>query len=329
MKIDIICTIGPASWSDEMIIKMIHAGMSVARINASFADHTEIKRIMNLVKSVNPDVEVMLDLMGNKIRIAKLQESKEIKNGEIVIIECDPLNDDQDKLHITYENLYTDIKLDAPILIEDGRIRLKVTKIEGTHIYTEVIIGGLVKNGKTLNVPGTNLTFDTLTTKDTADLKVGIEINVDKIAVSFVRNALDIEHVKSFLNGRDIKIISKIENPQGVENFDEILNISEGIMVARGDLGVEMPLESIPILQKQFIKKANAHNKYIIVATEMISSMVENATPTRAEVSDIANAVMDGANALMLSAESSVGKYPVESIEYMKKIIEYTANADK
>ena len=317
IKTKIVCTIGPSSWDRSVLKKLIDAGMTVARINASFADAEEIKRVTHEIRSVSRDVAVMLDLKGHKIRISDFAEPIQVQKGDRVTINCMP---DDRHIYVSYPNLYRDVNIGSKILIDDGKVHLEVEKIEGTLIHTVALNNGVIKRLKTVNVPGSYLHFDTLTDKDKNDIKAGIESNVDFIAGSFIRDLRDVNAIKERLEGTNIEVIAKIEDPLGVSNFDEILQNVYGIMIARGDLGVEIPYQKVPILQKEFIAKCKSLGKPVIVATHMLESMVSNPAPTRAEVNDVANAVFDRADAIMTSAETSTGMYPIEAVEVMNRI---------
>lgn len=320
IKTKIVCTIGPSSWDPNVLKEMIEFGMTVARINASFADAEEIKRVTKLIRSLSDKVAVMLDLKGHKIRISDFGEPRELKAGEELILDTNP----QSKhISVSYENLHKDISPGAKILIDDGKIHLEVVKIVGTQIITKVLNSGLLKRLKTVNVPGTYLKFDPLTEKDKVDIQAGIEAGVDFIAGSFIRDVRDVNAIKERIAGTNIEIIAKIEDPLGVKNFDSILQNVYGIMIARGDLGVELPYEEIPFLQKEFIKKCKEVGKPVIVATHMLESMTTSPSATRAEVNDVANAIFDGADAIMTSAETSTGKYPIEAIRVMHKVASF------
>jgi pyruvate kinase len=320
VKTKIICTIGPSTWDPNVLKELINHGMTVARINASFADADEIKRVTKLIRSLSDKVAVMLDLKGHKIRISDFGDPREVRAGDELILDTNPHTE---HIGVSYENLHKDISVGAKILIDDGKIHLTVTKVEGTKIYTKVLNSGLLKRLKTLNVPGTYLSFDPLTEKDKQDIQAGIEAGVDFIAGSFVRDVNDVNAIKERIIGTNIEIIAKIEDPLGVKNFDSILQNVYGIMIARGDLGVELPYEEIPLLQKEFIKKCRSVGKPVIVATHMLESMTANPAPTRAEVNDVANAIFDGADAIMTSAETSTGQYPIEAVRIMQKVASF------
>lgn len=320
IKTKIVCTIGPSTWDPEILKKLMDRGMTVARINASFADAEEIHRTTNLIRSLSNEVCVMLDLKGHKIRLSDFGDPIELRTGQELILDTNP---ESNNISISYPNLHKDIKIGAPILIDDGKIKLEVKNIEGTTIICEVKNNGILKRLKTVNVPGTYLSFDPLTDKDKADIQAGVDAKVDLIAGSFIRDLRDVDAIKDRIKGTEIGIIAKIEDPLGVKNFDEILANVHGIMVARGDLGVELPYEEIPALQKEFITKCKNVGKPVIVATHMLESMISNPAPTRAEVNDVANAIYDGADAIMTSAETSTGQYPVEAIEVMHNVANF------
>lgn len=309
-KTKIIATIGPSSWDAPVLKEMYSAGMDIARINASFADFAELERVSNTLRATSPRIGIMLDTQGHKIRVTGLDHEIQI-DGEISI---------PNTFNITYPDLYKDVSIDTRILLDDGNIQLVVKAIQDTEVICTVTQPGLLKPNKTVNIPDVNFNFPTITEKDRADILFAVERNFDFISLSFVRNKEDILAVKELIGDSDIKLIAKIENVQGVANFDEILSVTDAIMVARGDLGVEIPFEKVPILQKQFIYKCRQAGKPVIVATQMLESMREAIQPTRAEISDVANAVMDGADALMLSAETSTGKHPVVAVATMQKI---------
>jgi pyruvate kinase len=322
-KTKIVATIGPSTWDPAVLKQMFQNGMQVARINASFADYNEIKRVTKLIRDIDPTITVMLDTMGHKIRVTGFEDDKNIKTGdELIIIPSTMEAQEPNEIKVTYNTLHKVIRVGAPILIDDGNIVTEVTKIESSRIYVKVIAGGILKKRKTLNTPGTHLDFPELTEKDKEDIRAGVEVGVDMIAASFVRDTNDIRRFKEEITDDRIKIIAKIEDVEGVANFDSILQAVDGIIVARGDLGVEIPLEKVPHLQKSFIKKCREAGKISIVATQMLESMTTHQRPTRAEVTDVSNAVLDGTDALMLSAETSTGEYPVEAVTMMSKIAE-------
>lgn len=310
-KTKIIATIGPSSWDKSILQKMYENGMSVARINASFADFDELKRVAETLHEISPRIGLMLDTQGHKIRVKGVEHELEIK--DLVSI--------PNTFDITYPDLHKDISLGTRILLDDGNIQLAVKEIrENNEVICEVTQPGVLKPNKTVNIPNINLNFPALATKDRDDIANAIALGFDFISLSFVRNKEDIAIVRKLIGSNGIQLIAKIENQQSVENFDEILAAADGIMIARGDMGIEIPYEKVPILQKQMIYKCRAAGKPVIVATQMLESMRDSVIPTRAEASDVANAVMDGTDAIMLSAETSTGKYPVQAVTTMRKI---------
>ncbi len=327
-KTKIICTIGPASGSLETLKKMMLAGMNVARINFSHGSGEEqddkVSLIKKLRKELNLPVSLLLDTKGPEIRIGKFKEGKIIthKNDTFTLYNEDKLGDNNG-VSISYKELYSDIKIGGTILIDDGLIKLEVIDISNKDIICKVINEGPLSNNKSVNVPDLKLHLPSLTQKDIDDIKYGIENEFDYIAASFIRKVDDVLAIRKILkenNCDHIKIISKIENREGIDNFDEILKASDGIMVARGDLGVEIDMEEVPVLQKAMIKKTYAAGKVVITATQMLESMIHNPSPTRAEVSDVANAIYDGTSAIMLSGETATGINPIECIKVMDKI---------
>ena len=329
-KTKIICTLGPAVDSPEVLEKLILAGMDVARINFSHGNYQDqearIENFKRVREKVGKPVALLLDTKGPEIRIGKFEnDGIELREGAIFTLVNEDILGDQTKVSITYKNLYKEVKVGTQILINDGLIKIEVLEIQGTDIICKVIDGGPLTNTKSINIPGMAINLPSPTDKDIADIKFGIKAGFDYIAASFVRTSDDVLNIRKVLeenNGEHIKIISKIENRQGIENFDEILEVSDGIMVARGDLGVENPMEEVPIRQKEFIAKSNKAGKPVVIATQMLESMIHNPRPTRAEVSDVANAVYDMASCIMLSGESAMGEYPVECVETMVRICE-------
>ena len=319
LKTKIVATIGPATWEDETLLEMMRNGFAIARINASFADFDELERVSGQLRRLSPRIAVMLDAMGHKIRVTGFKDEKILTTGEDVILISESVKPAKGEIQVTYEGLEKDLTRGAKILLDDGNLQLEVKDIKHHKVICEVKVGGVLKPRKTVNVPGTHLNFPDLSDKDKHDIKYAVDHDFDIIAASFVRNVEDIALIRKVMGDSDAKLIAKIEDQEGVDNFDQILDVVDGIMVARGDLGVELPAEQVPILQKSFIEKCKNRGKAVIVATQMLESMRENARPTRAEVSDVANAVYDGTDAVMLSAESSTGKYPVEAVKVMKK----------
>ncbi|MCK9415061.1 MAG: pyruvate kinase [Candidatus Dojkabacteria bacterium] len=319
-KSKIVATIGPASWEKEVIKGMVVAGMDLARVNASFADFDELKRVKDLVRSISPRVSLILDTMGNKIRVVGFTEPISVrKNESLVLIPESQQSSQNSQIQITYESLHDDLSRGAKILIDDGNLELTVTDIIDKSIICNVENNYIIKPNKTVNIPNQQLHFPILTEKDIQDIKNAVELKYDFIALSFVENTQVILDAREIIGESGINIISKIENQAGVDNFEEILEASDAIMIARGDLGVEIPYEHIPIIQKQLIYRCRAAGKPVIVATQMLESMRENPRPTRAEINDVANSIIDGADALMLSAETSTGLYPVESVNMINR----------
>lgn len=334
-KTKIVCTIGPSSESLENTKKLITAGMNVARLNFSHGDFEEhgnrIRTIRQACQELNKTVAILLDTKGPEIRLGKLKEEPiELVQGEYITLTTQEILGDKDRIPVTYADLPSDVHIGSTILIDDGLIGLTVVDIQGTEIKCQIVNSGPIKSKKGVNVPGVAISMPGLTEKDINDIKFGIEIGIDFIAASFVRRASDVLEIRELLerhNARHIQIISKIENQQGVDNLDEILEVSDGLMVARGDLGVEIPAEEVPLVQKRMIEKCNRAGKPVITATQMLDSMQRNPRPTRAEASDVANAIFDGTDAIMLSGETAAGKYPVESVLTMSRIAERAESA--
>jgi len=327
-KTKIVCTLGPATDNPELLKELMRAGMNVARINFSHGNYQDQEERISVFKWIRGElglpIPLLLDTQGPEIRIGKFENGKIVlqKGQEFKLLNEDVLGN-ENQVSITYKNLYNEIDIGRTILINDGTIELKVKEIQGKDILCTVITGGPLTNRKSINVPDLPLQLPGITEKDVEDIKYGIQVGFDYIAASFVRKPEDVLAIRQVLKengGEHIKIIAKIENREGINNFDEILNVSDGIMVARGDLGVEIPMEEVPILQKQFIKKVYTQGKPVITATQMLESMITNPRPTRAEVSDVANAIFDGSSAIMLSGETATGMYPVECVKTMDRI---------
>ena len=328
-KTKIICTIGPASDSVERLRELMLAGMNVARFNFSHGTHEEqrvkFERVKQAREELGLPVATMLDTKGPEIRLRDFEGGRvELISGQEFVLTTDEILGTAQKASISYKNLKNDIKEGTTILIDDGLIEMTVERIQGEEIICHVVNGGFVSNHKGVNVPGAVLSMPYISEVDRQDILFGIEMGYDLLAASFVRCRDDILEVRRILEEHDcgMKIIAKIENMQGIQNLEEILEVSDGIMVARGDMGVEIPLEEVPVLQKKMIHLANARGKHVITATQMLESMIKNPRPTRAEATDIANAIYDGTTAIMLSGESAAGKYPVEAVKTMAKIAE-------
>ena len=338
-KTNIIGTIGPASESEEMFTKLVEAGLNVARINFSHGGYEEnaekIATIKRVREKLNKPVALLLDTKGPEIRTGKLESGDEkvtIEERQEFTFIHDDIVGNNTKTTITYKDLYKDVKPGAKILVDDGAIEFEVVSVEGKDIKCKALNTARLGSRKTMNVPGLKLNLPALAPKDIEDITNGVKAGFDFIAASFVRRASDVEAIRELLNkngGEHVKIISKIESQEGIDNFEEILELSDGIMVARGDMGVEIPMEQVPIVQKHFIKRCNQVGKPVVTATQMLESMTSSPRPTRAEVSDVANAVYDVTSCIMLSGECAMGKYPVECVKTMVKIskaIEGTVN---
>jgi pyruvate kinase len=326
----IVCTLGPATHAYDRVKELVDAGMDVARFNlshGSYAEHEErYHRVRQAADDTGRSVGTLADLQGPKIRLGGFREGPVLlERGDAFTISVDPgAEGDRRLCGTTYQGLANDVAVGERILVDDGKVSLEVRSIEGPLIHTVVVEGGMVSDHKGLNLPGVAVSVPALSDKDEADLRWALRTGFDVIALSFVRSALDIKDVHRIMDeeGRRLPVIAKIEKPQAVENIEEIVAAFDGIMVARGDLGVELPLEQVPIVQKRAVKLAKRNAKPVIVATQMLDSMVDNSRPTRAEASDVANAVIDGTDAVMLSGETSVGKYPVETVRTMARIVE-------
>ena len=328
-KTKIICTIGPASESEERLRELMLAGMNVARFNFSHGSHEEHKakfdRVIKVSSELKLPVATLLDTKGPEIRLKDIEGGKtELVSGQKFILTTEEILGNNEKVTITYKGLKDDINVGTTILIDDGLIEMVVDEINETDIICSVVNGGPISNHKGVNIPGAALSMPYISDVDRSDIMFGCDMDFDFLAASFVRCKEDILEVRKIIeeHGSHMKIIAKIENMQGIRNLDEILEAADGIMVARGDMGVEIPMEEVPIVQKQMIKKAEALGKHVITATQMLESMIKNPRPTRAEATDIANAIYDGTTAIMLSGESAAGLYPVEAVKTMAKIAE-------
>jgi len=328
-KTKIICTIGPASESEEKLRELMIAGMNVARFNFSHGSHEEHKkkfdRVIKISNELGIPVATLLDTKGPEIRLKDIEGGKtELVTGQKFILTTEDILGNNEKVSITYKNLKNDISAGTTILIDDGLIEMVVDSIEETDIICTVVNGGPISNHKGVNVPGAVLSMPYISEVDRSDIMFGCDMGFDFIAASFVRCKEDILEVRKILDEHNshMKIIAKIENMQGIGNLEDILTVSDGIMVARGDMGVEIPMEEVPVVQKRMIKMAEAQGKHVVTATQMLDSMIKNPRPTRAEVADVANAIYDGTTAIMLSGESAAGLYPVEAVKTMSQIAE-------
>jgi pyruvate kinase len=325
----IVCTLGPAVDSHEMLVAMIEAGMDVARFNFSHGSHAEHQarydRVRAAAKETNRAVGVLADLQGPKIRLETFAEGPvELERDDEFTITTEDIPGDKSICGTTYKGLPGDVKPGDQILINDGNVELKVLDVEGPRVRTVVVEGGVVSDHKGINLPGAAVNVPALSDKDIEDLRFSLRMGCDMVALSFVRDARDVDDVHKIMDeeGRRVPLMAKVEKPQAVENMEEVVMAFDSVMVARGDLAVEYPLEKVPMVQKRLIELCRRNAKPVIVATQMMESMITNSRPTRAEASDVANAILDGADAVMLSAESSVGAYPVETVKTMSKIVE-------
>ena len=336
-KTKIICTIGPASKDEKILKKMITGGMDIARINSSHSSPDEVIEIVRKIRKIsqefNKNTAIILDLQGSKIRVGKLEDKVKLcKKQKVIFTTKDDCNlnsgDNQNIIKVTYKKFIEEIKKGSSIFINDGLIECRVKEIDRLKktAVCEVVTGGILESNKGINLPGITISADSITKKDMEFLELGLKLEVDFIAQSFVRNSGDVERIKKTIHDKKshIMVIAKIEKHEAVNSFDDILNSADAIMVARGDLGIEVDPEDVPYLQKEIIKKSNGAGKPVVTATQMLDSMMRNPRPTRAEVSDVANAIIDGSDAVMLSGETAIGEYPLESLEMMVKIINKT-----
>lgn len=324
----IIATLGPASEKKEVIIKLIEAGADVFRLNFSHGTHDDHLQRIKMINEINDELGTNIctlqDLQGPKIRIGQMENGEaEIIPGEKLVIGTEDIVGTSKRVSTTYKPMATDVVPGDLILVDDGKIQLKVLSTDGKEVTTEIIHGGMLKSRKGINLPNTAISAPSLTEKDREDLEFGLEHDVQWVALSFVRNAKDIHELRDIINakGKQTKIIAKIEKPEAVADIDEIIEATDAIMVARGDLGVEVLMEDVPMIQKRIVTKCNKLGKPVIIATQMLESMIDNPRPTRAEANDVANSILDGADTVMLSAESASGSFPVESVEAMAKCI--------
>lgn len=327
-KTKIVCTIGPSSDSYEVLKALVNEGMNVARLNFSHGTHSEHKKRIDTIKKLRDDLDkpiaIMLDTKGPEIRIKTFKDGMiRIEQGQDFTLTSEDVEGDETRVSVTYKDIAKDLKANDRVLIDDGLVEFTVISVDEKNVYMKAVNSGELSDRKGVNLPSVKVNLPTLTEKDIEDLIFGIENDVDFIAASFIRSAKDVLEIRKILEsngGDDIKIISKIENLEGVQNIDEIIDASDGIMVARGDMGVELDEEDIPLVQKDIIRKCNLKGKFVITATQMLDSMIRNPRPTRAEVTDVANAILDGSSAIMLSGETAAGAYPVKSCEMMRKI---------
>ena len=334
LKTKIVCTIGPASQSEKVMTEMMKAGMNVARLNFSHGDHAyhkeTIENFRRVRERLGKPAAIMLDTKGPEVRIGTFKNGKAtLVEGRTFTLTTESIEGDNDRVSVTYADLPSQLKLGDRVLIDDGRLELTVREITDTDIVCTVITGGDVTNRKGVNIPGVHLDIPYLSEQDMADLRFGVEMDVDYIAASFVRSADDVIAMRNYLDyygGHNIRIIAKIENTEGIDNFEDILKHANGIMVARGDMGVEVNYERLPGLQKRFIRRCYQSGKIVITATQMLESMIHNTTPTRAEITDVANAVFDGTSAVMLSGETAMGDHPALVVKVMSRI---AAQAEK
>ncbi len=327
-KTKIVATIGPASMNKQMLEKLIRAGADVCRINSSHGDHEMMKTIITNVRELNDElnthVAILFDLQGPKLRIGDVEKGDFLlKEDSTIVFTNKECIGNEEKVYIRYPDFHNDVETGEKILIDDGKLELVITDIIGEEVIARVTQGGILSSRKGVNLPNTSISLPSLTEKDRIDLQFALDNNVEWIGLSFVRKPEDVQELKSIISaaGKQCKVIAKIEKPEAVHNIDEIIRYSDGIMVARGDLGVELPFEMVPAIQKTIVKKCNKMAKPVIIATQMMESMITNFRPTRAEANDVGNAVFDGADALMLSAETSVGKFPDGTVSAMQKII--------
>ena len=334
LKTKIVCTIGPASRSEKVMTEMMKAGMNVARLNFSHGDHESHKEVIETFRRVRDKLgkpaAIMLDTKGPEIRIGTFKDGPiTLNEGDVFTLTTRTVEGDDREVSITYADLPAQLKIGDRVLIDDGRIEMTVVGVSETDIACTVVTGGPLSNRKGVNIPNVHLDFPYLSERDMEDLRFGVEMDVDYIAASFVRSADDVIAMRNFLDyygGHNIRIIAKIENTEGIDNFEEILRHANGIMVARGDMGVEVNYERLPGLQKRFIRRCYQSGKIVITATQMLESMIHNTTPTRAEITDVANAVFDGTSAVMLSGETAMGDHPARVVKVMSKI---AAQAEK
>jgi pyruvate kinase len=342
MKTKIIATLGPATDTPEKIRELIETGVGAFRLNTSHGEkewHADkVKAIRTVSAELNLHIPIILDLQGPKIRVGKLPQPMELKDGDMVTLNCAMTQEEKNCIPVDYPGIINDLKLSDVVMLDDGRIQLKITAVLPDKLEAIVTNGGVLTSRKGINVPGAKLSVPSLSPKDIDYIKFAVENAIDWLALSFVRTKDDLLQAKEYVKqaGGNIPFIAKIEKPIALDNIDEIMDNSEGVMIARGDLGIEISPEHVPIVQKHLIAKANDKRRLVITATQMLESMVNEPIPTRAEASDVANAILDGSDAVMLSEETSVGKFPIEAVKMMREIAEdvessdiYKPNSDK
>ena len=329
IKTKIIATVGPSCNSKEKLLELIMAGVSIFRINFSHGTHKSHQEVVDYIKSINEDYQlgivILQDLQGPKIRIGEIRDGEVLlEKDKELIITTEAIKGDNKRISTSYSNIVEDIHLDDPILLDDGKIELKVKAIKDKELITKIIHGGILSSNKGMNFPKTTISEPSLTKKDKRDMEFGVKNDVEWIAISFVKTAGDLLHLKEYIkkSKKNIKIIAKIERPEAIQNIDSIIKESDAIMIARGDLGIEIDMSEIPIIQKDIITRCNVLSRPVIVATQMMESMITSPMPTRAEISDVANAVEDGADTVMLSAETAKGKFPILTVQKMVKTIQ-------
>jgi len=328
IRTKIVCTLGPATNSETAVARLVDAGMSVARLNFSHGSHDDHRRVIEIIRKVsaqlNIPVAILQDLQGPKLRVGKMKNgSVELQKGRRIRIVTEETVGTSEVISTTYKELTSDVRTGDRILLDDGLLQLRVEEVHEHQVVCKILEGGSLSDHKGMNLPGIRISQPSFTKKDHADILFGIDHDVDLVAISFVRCAADVAQVKRLIaeHQKDILVLAKLEKPEAIDDLDDILSVADGAMIARGDLGVELPLEKVPLLQKQIIRKALEKGKPVITATQMLESMRFNARPTRAEVSDVANAILDGTDAVMLSAETATGNFPVEAVRTMAKII--------
>lgn len=334
-KTKIVATLGPASTSKEVLKEMILQGLNVCRLNFSHGSYDDHKKTVETIREINQELgkhtAILVDLQGPKIRVGEMENNGvDLVNGaEFSFTTSEKIVGTKDKAYLSYQTFPKDVKAGEKVLLDDGKLMLEVVETNGKDLVkTKVLHGGILSSNKGVNLPNTKVSLPCLTEKDLADLEFALEQNIDWVGLSFVRSARDIIELRHIIKSKNkqTKIVAKIEKPEAVQDIEEIIKTTDAVMIARGDLGVEIPMQNVPLLQKEIVKKCLDHAKPVIIATQMMESMITNISPTRAEVNDVANGVLDGADAVMLSGETSVGKHPIKVIEAMGKIIDYVEN---